>query len=150
MTFDSLVKGQVALFCWREASQHGGDICMTAVMCCLRNRVKAGWGTWLEVISRDSKTSYRLEQPLQNQFPDDREPSWRRFFAKVDAIYEGNFEDITAGTQDIMWQPVGTRNHGLYWADLGAITNPWFSEKIVGDKENHKKVCTVAPLYIYS
>lgn len=147
------VKSAVALFCWREASQYGGDFAMTAVAFALRNRVEAGWGDgnndWLGVLSNASKVSFRLQQPLQDQYPDSRDASWRKFFARVDGIVDFTTPDTYVSVEK-MWGPAGSKVSALYWYGMNEITNPWFTENIVRKPEQHQKCATVGPLIFYT
>lgn len=147
------IKAQVALFCWREASQYGGDQCMTAVAFALRNRVEAGWGggtnDWLGVLSLASKTSFRLEQPLRDQYPDERDPAWRKFFARIDTIVDGTAPDTYTSVEK-MWGPAGSKVTGLYWYAMNEIDNPWFTEYIIQKPDQHQKMATVGPMLFYT
>jgi hypothetical protein len=88
---------------------------------CLSNRVRLGWGQWLDVLKGVPKFSAVLEQPNRDKWPDIWAPDFVKLLHSIDGIYDGSIADPAMG--------------GIYWADLSkgraGITNPWFQEKIL-------------------
>lgn len=139
MTATQIEQGQLALFCWREASDYGGTDCMMAVAMALKNRQREGWhyGEWLRIIqdAENGVMAYRKEQARHGQFPDLRDPIFNKFLARIPAIYDGTTpDDFTDG--------------GLYWANLTDVQSKEFLEKIIRGKD-YAKCATVSPLNFF-
>ncbi len=117
---DDAVKSFLVLECFRQGSDFGHQPALM-VMGCLSNRVKLGWGSWIEVIQKIPKFSSTIEQPNRDKWPDLWSPEFIKLLHAVDAVYEGSCPDPSMG--------------GLYWANLKGglkgVTNPWFVEKIL-------------------
>jgi len=105
---------------------------------CLSNRVRLGWGSWLEVIKKVAHFSATLEQPNRDQLPDIWEPNFIKLLHSIDGIYDGSIADPALG--------------GIYWADLSkgikGITNPWFVEKILNSPA-HTQCANQGPFTIF-
>lgn len=158
MNNEAVEKAAVALFCWREASQYGGDRNMLAIACVLRNRVRSRGTPWLEVLQNASGESFRLHQPLQDKYPDLREPSWLRFFRKIDGIFSGQEPDITSCEATIpagrieLGRPMAHQQQAkvaLYWAIPSEVDNPWFKERIIG-KPEHPRTAVADPFWFFA
>ena len=121
---DDFQKGQLVLAGWRHGKIYGGHLASCVVMSCLANRQKAGWGNWMEIISRIPERSATIEQP--NEIPSIWEPNFVRLLHEVEAIYDSS-KDYANG--------------GLYWFDSAKpVTNPWFQEKILNAPSTHPRV----------
>ena len=93
-------------------------------MSCLATRQKVGWGSWMEIIDAIPSRSATIEQPTG--VPSIWEPNFVRLLHEV--------ESISDGSKDY-------GNGALYWFDSAKpVTNPWFAEKILGDKVAHPVV----------
>jgi hypothetical protein len=114
---DDFVKGQLVAMGWRFGQVYGGGpLAGQMVMSSLANRVRAGWGSWLDVLERVPQTMAESELPPL-KFPSVWEPSFVKLLHAVDSIYEYSLSDMTHG--------------GLFWCDLNNIGRPWFQEKII-------------------
>lgn len=102
------------------------------IMSVIANRVRHGWGTWLEVIDRVPTFSAQLEQPTGT--PTIWEPLFVRLLHEVEGIYD-NTRDHAKGA--------------LYWADLRRVDNPWFKEKILGNLEEHPRIGDMNTLTLF-
>lgn len=111
---DDFQKAQLVLSGWRWGKEYGGHLAACLVMSCISNRVRLGWGTWLEVLDRIPLYSAQFEMPTGT--PSVWEPSFVRLLHEVDAIY--------GGQQDYS-------NGAVYWADLRRVETPFFKEKII-------------------
>ena len=118
---DDAVKAYVVLECWRQGHHVGNHQIPLMIAGCLSNRVRLGWGQWLDVLMGVPKFSATLEQPNRDKWPDIWSPDFVKVLHAIDGIYDGSIADPALG--------------GLYWADLSkgraGITNPWFQEKIL-------------------
>lgn len=117
---DDYIKGRLVEMGWRWASRYdGGYMAGQIVMSTIANRVRCGWGAWLEVIDRIPL--YMAE----NEIPPLKHPSvWEPTFVKllhaVDGIYDGSALDMSNGA--------------LYWGDLQHIERQWFKDLISATK----------------
>ena len=106
----------------------------------LANRVRCGWGNWLQVI--DGIPTFMAE----NELPELKHPSvWEPAFVKllhaVDGIYDGSATDLSHG--------------GLFWGELNHIERPWFREKIIAARKEdgapqHARVSDMNSLSFWS
>jgi hypothetical protein len=114
---DDYIKAKLVELGWRYATFYGGGhLVGQMVMWCIANRVRAGWGSWLQMIDNVGMTI------AENEIPPLKHPSvWDAAFVKllhvVDGIHDGSMPDLSKG--------------GTYWADLSKIERPWFRDKIV-------------------
>ena len=124
---DDFVRAQIVLECWRQGCGFGNHQVPLMIAGCLSNRVRLGWGQWLDVLKGRPKFSAVLEQPNRDKWPEIWSPDFVKLLHSIDGIYDGSIADPAMG--------------GLYWCDLRAgisgITNPWFRDKIL----NSHKVC---------
>ena len=115
---DQYIQGKLVEMGWRFSQSYigAGHIAGQMIMQTLANRVRCGWGSWLQIIDR--VPAFMAEKEL----PPLVHPSvWDAGFIKllhaVDGIYDGSVPDLSKGA--------------LYWCDLSRIENPWYKEKIV-------------------
>jgi hypothetical protein len=120
---DDYIKAKLVETAWKYTQFYGGGghLMGQIIMWCIANRVRAGWGSWLQMLDG-------IEQfAAENAVPPLKHPSvWDASFVKmlhvVDGIYDGSMPDAAKG--------------GLYWADLSKIERSWFLEKIVQAKDD--------------
>lgn len=101
---------------WSFGQPYGGHVAGQMIMHVIANRVRCGWGSWLEVIDRIPQ--FMAEATL----PPVAWPSlWNGSFTKlchlVDGVFDGSVSDVSKGS--------------LYWGDLTRIERPWFQQKII-------------------
>lgn len=117
---DSYVQSRLVEMGWRWTTKYnGGHMAGQMVMSTIANRVRCGWGNWLEVIDRIPK--YMAENQLPELVhPSVWEPSFVKLLHTVDGVYDGSAVDLSKGA--------------LYWGDLSNIERPWFKELIAATK----------------
>lgn len=93
-------------------------------MSILANRVKRGWGSWLEVLYRIPAYAATTNVPVYIP-PQIWEQGFVRLLHEVDAIYDGT-QDHAQGA--------------LYWCDTRDINTEFFHNKILLDKETHPRI----------
>lgn len=115
---DDYIKGKLVEIGWRFLKSYvgAGHIAGQMIMHTVANRVRNGWGSWLQVI--DKVPAYMAE----NEMPPLIHPSiWDATFVKllqtVDGIHDGSVPDMSKGA--------------LYWGDLAKIEREWFKETII-------------------
>jgi hypothetical protein len=125
---DDFIKGQLVCMGWRFGKPYGGYKAGQLVMHTLANRVRVGWGNWLQVI--DGVPKFMAENELPPLvFPPLWEPAFVKLLHSVDGIYDGSIPDESSGA--------------LYWGDLGKIEKPWFQEKIIGARKFDQNDCPI-------
>jgi hypothetical protein len=144
LTQDQYVKGKLVEMGWRFGQSYaGGHIAGEMVMQTLANRVRVGWGSWLQIIDRVPLFMAENEIP-KLEHPNIWEPNFVKLLHVVDGIFDNSIPDKSKGA--------------LYWGDLARIERPWFLEKIVqGTKENfegvlipaHQRVATLNGLCFF-
>lgn len=112
---ESFVQTHLVSIGWRWGSQYGGHDAGQMIMHTVANRVRCGWGSWLDVITNIPKYMAENEMPVL-KFPSVWEPSFVKLLHVVDGIYDGSVVDKSNGA--------------LYWGDLTRIERPWFKDLI--------------------
>jgi hypothetical protein len=117
---DDYIKGRLVEMGWRFGQQYsGGHIAGEMVMQAIANRVRVGWGSWLQMIDRVPAFIAEREMP-KLEHPSIWEPNFVKLLHVVDGVFDRSIPDKSKG--------------GLYWGDLAHIEAPWFLEKVVQAK----------------
>src|ERR1700679_740104 len=96
MTQKDVDRVMLVRYAVQEAGPRGSLEQMKAICYCLRNRVRAGWGEWLEVIeSADETRANELGEPMRI---DISSRAYQRLLHEVDDIYFGHRSDFSEGT----------------------------------------------------
>jgi hypothetical protein len=120
-------KSLLAVLMWREDGADG-ILGMTAVGLVIRNRVQAGWGDWIQVMSAHALDIGKALVPWPG--PDTNNPRFRAVLALADTIFDGVEGDITDGA--------------LYYANLSdPELSQWFRENILAKPDAHRRLGTV-------
>lgn len=130
---DDYQKAQLVTVGWRWGKEYGGHDAACMIMSVIGNRVRSGWGSWLEVIDHIPKFSAQTEQPTGT--PTIWEPVFIRLLHEVEGIYDGSIKDVSKGAK--------------YWADLRRVDNPWFREKILGNLIEHPRIGDMNTLTLF-
>lgn len=152
---DDYIKARLVEMGWRFGQTYGGGYrAGELVMHTLANRVRKGWGSWLQII--DSVPKYMAE----NELPKLEHPSiWTPEFIKllhiVEGVYDGSAPDPTkptGGPNRIGEHLVGA----LYWGTLSRIERPWFKDRILNARDPitgelaHHRVCNMNDLNFFN
>lgn len=132
---DDVQKTQLVLVGWRYGHSYGGHLPALMIMGCIANRVRRGWGSWLDVIERIPHFSAENVQP-ELKFPSIWEPAFVRLLHEVEGVYDGSGVDYSKG--------------GLYWAHLSRIDRDWFREAILRQPDVHPRIVDSGPLSIFA
>lgn len=133
MTLDTYIRAQMARFAIREGHEYGGVNNMLAVAHVLRNRVFAGWGDWLEVVTRAHEKRANIYTP---PIPNIRSSNVRIVLNRVDDIYSrADVNDLSGGA--------------MFYADLGRPLAPWFEKEVLGRPEDHPRSSHVGPVFFF-
>jgi hypothetical protein len=147
MTSEQYIKAQLAALAWREGYEQGGVNNSLAVAFVIKNRVRAGWGEWLELIQRhETWSAYNHNELDHKSHPDPREPDFQRLLQQIDGIYDGSLQDkltVAPKTKE------GEGRPGLYYGHLNKITREWFLENIVRKPELHPRTSQVGEVTFF-
>lgn len=126
---------------------------MRACAFIIRNRVRAGWGSWNDVLTQHQKWSWRSVVPNYYQIPDPRVYSFQTLLRDIDRIFSGEQEDTVTIAADPIKNYVSVGPSpapALYYARLNDISNPWFEQNICGHADTHKLIANVQPLSFFT
>ena len=129
---DDYQKSMLVLIGWRWGREYGGHLAPCMIMSVLGNRVRAGWGNWLEVLDRIYAFSAQLEMPLGT--PEIWEPGFVRLLHEVEPIWDGSKDHS---------------NGALYWCDTRRIEREWFKDKILNSPEQHPRIANMGTLTLF-
>lgn len=130
---DDFVKSQLVLHGWRYGKEYGGHLASCMIMGCIANRVRLGWGSWLEILERIPQ--FAAEETLPTGTPNLWEPGFSRLLHEVESIYDNSGTDYSKG--------------GLYWADLRRVDRQWFKDKILSQSQVHPRIADCNSLAIF-
>jgi hypothetical protein len=130
---DDFLKSQLVTMGWLYGKEYGGHLASCMIMNTIANRVRCGWGSWLEIIERIPLFAAENEQP--KGLPPIWDTQFVRLLHEVEPIYDGSAVDISKGA--------------LYWCDLRRIERDWFREKILEQSEIHNKVADMNSLCFF-
>lgn len=140
MTHNDSQKALLVHFAVREVGPRGSVEQMKVVCYCLRNRVRAGWGDWLEVIEHADESAAHESQ--QKVYLDAQSRSYQMLLQAVDDIYYAQPPAETSYGQkvdldaqgDSLESAVGT---SMYWRFLDRPLRLWFQKNVVDQKQDH-------------
>lgn len=138
---DDYIKAHLVLFAWRQGKEYGtSHIPACMIMSVLSNRVKAGWGTWQEVL--DNVQKYAAEPLVSEGSPNLWDPCFTRILHEVDLIYAGSANHAMAFVNRTQQEPA------MYWADTRRIQSEFFKKKIQ-DNSDHRIIINQNTLSFY-
>lgn len=146
MTQKDVDRVMLVRYAVQEAGPGGSLEQMKAICYCLRNRVRAGWGEWMDVIERGDET--RANEATEPTPIDTSNRAYQRLLHDVDDIYFGHPSDLSEGKtlEDTLCEK---ERPCFYWLFLNRPMRPWFKENIAGDKENHPSNATMGLMMFY-
>jgi hypothetical protein len=138
---DDFQKSKLAEVGWQHGREYGGHLASCMIMSVLANRVRKGWGNWIQVIDRIPKFAAIKEMPTGS--PEIWEPEFVRLLHEVDAIFDGTKNYAQSKGHD------GSMTDALYWCDTRFIETDYFKENILGQKERHPRVMDMNTLVLF-
>ncbi len=120
---DDFLRAKLVETGWNYGREYGGHLASVMIMSCLSNRVKAGWGTWLEVIANIPKYAATTEIPTG--IPQMWEPGFIKLLHEVESVFDGT-QDLVKGAK--------------YWCDMRRVETPFFQNKILGNPDHPRTV----------
>jgi hypothetical protein len=123
----------LARFAMEEGAEYGGVNNMLAVAHVLRNRVFAGWGDWVEVVTRAHEK--RANTPFVS-VPNLRTNNARVLLNRIDEVYtRADASDLTGGA--------------LFYVDPAKHLADWFKREVLEKPEEHPRVAHIGPVWFY-
>jgi hypothetical protein len=115
---DDFIKSRIVEVGWRFCQSYtgAGHIAGQMIMHAFANRVRLGWGSWLQCYDRIPLYMAENEMPALVH-PPIFDPTFIKLLQTVDGVFDGSVPDLSKGA--------------LYWGDLSKIERPWFRERIV-------------------
>jgi hypothetical protein len=117
---------------WQHGREYGGHLASCMIGSCIANRVRLGWGNWLDIIDRIPNFAAQKEMPTGT--PPLWEPEFVRLLHEVEGIYDGS-QDHAKGA--------------VYWCDTRRIETSFFKDKILGQQELHPRVMEMNTLCLF-
>jgi len=152
MTHNESQKALLVHFAVREVGPKGSLEQMKVVCYCLRNRVRAGWGDWMEVVEHAKDVA--AHEAAVYPYLDANSRSYQMLLQAVDDIYYAqpkveswNGVKIDQDAQgDTIESAVGS---GMYWRFLDRPLRPWFQQNIVDQKKEHAERSSMGLMLVY-
>ena len=133
MTIETYTRAQMARFAIEEGERHGGVNNMLAIAHVLRNRVFAGWGDWLEVVTHAGQKRGNL---YIHDMPNIRTQNVRVLLNRIDEIYtRADANDLTGGA--------------LFYCEPNLPLAEWFKTEVLDRPEDHPRVAHIGPVWFY-
>ena len=117
---DDYIKSHLVTLGYNCGKEYGGHLAPCMIMSCVANRVRLGWGSWLDVINTVPK--YAAEENLPIGLPTIWDQNFIRLLTEVEGIFDGSAKDLSCGA--------------LYWCDTRRVTRKWFLKEI-SRSDNH-------------
>jgi hypothetical protein len=148
MTQKDVDRVLLTLYAVREAGMRGSLEQMKAICYCLRNRVRAGWGDWMEVLAEAETNNAHASD---EHFPiDTNSRTYQRLLRDVDDIYFGHSDPASTEEGGTVESSLCDPQHPCcYWAFTDRPMLPHFAETIVRDPENHPNRATMGVMMFY-
>lgn len=119
---EEYIKAQMIEVAWKFGQSYGGTPAMINILHVLKNRQKAGFGTYLFIL--DTLDKWQAAPPTTTTHPD----MWdRRFLAlwnEIDGICDDTRKDSS--------------NQALYWGDTTDIQSDWFLKMVCRNPERYR------------
>lgn len=129
-----------------EAGPRGSLEEMKAICYCLRNRVRAGWGEWMDVI--ETADEHRGNEPNELIRIDHNGRAYQRLLHEADDIYFGHSSSYGDGPtlEDTL---CAKDRPCFYWLYLNRPMRQWFKDTIATDKQNHPSNATMGLMMFF-
>jgi hypothetical protein len=113
------IKAQLIECAWKYGQHYGGTPAMLNILHTLKNREKAGFGTYLHVL--DTVDKWHAAPPKTTQHPD----AWDRRFLSLYNDIDGICDDTRKDSS----------NGALYWGDLADVQSEWWLTHVARNPE---------------
>lgn len=146
MTQKDVDRVMLVRYAVQEVGPRGSLEQMKSICYCLRNRVRAGWGEWMEVIESADET--RANEPTERLPIEASSRSYQRLLHEVDDIYFGHSSDFSDGAtlEDTL---CSKERPCFYWMFLDRPIRPWFKDNIATDQKNHPSNATMGLMMFF-
>jgi hypothetical protein len=119
---------------------------MKSICYCLRNRVRAGWGEWVEVIEGADETLGN--EPMEPTPLDTSSRAYQRLLYDVDDIYFSHNSDMSEGAT--LEEALCSKEHPcFYWLFLNRPMQQSFKDNIASQPKNHPSNVTMGTMMFF-
>lgn len=147
MTQKDVDRVMLVRYAAQEAGPRGSLEQMKAICYCLRNRVREGWGEWMDVIETADET--RGNVPNEATRIDSNSRAYQRLLHEIDDIYFGH-RSVSEGEGLTLEDSLCAKERPcFYWLFLDRPMTPWFKANIASDKENHPSNATMGLMMFF-
>lgn len=140
-------KAALAIFAAKAAGPGASFEQMKGICCCIRNRVREGWGEWLDVIEAAEDDKANLPGPRVRL--DTENKSLRRLMQEIDDIYYGGGSHQILGPGSEEGTLEDALERAVFWAFVNQPFQPWFVENVIHRPDNFPEVATMATMIFY-
>jgi|ERR1700689_1182016 len=119
---EDYIRMQMIEAAWKYASHFGGVENCLGMLHVIKNREKAGWGTYLHVL--DTMEKWEAAPPATKTHPDIWNRNFQKMLSEVDSIMDDTRKDHTNGA--------------LYAGDTTNITSDWFMQHVARNPEKQR------------
>jgi hypothetical protein len=119
---ENYIKMQMVETAWRFGQHYGGTPAMLSILHVLKNRQKAGWGTYLHIL--DTVEKWQAAPAKTTTHPDVWNRNFLALLNEIDGICDDTRKDPTNGA--------------LYWGDLTDVRSDWFLNQICRNPEKQR------------
>lgn len=142
MTLNDLQRGALILFARRQAGERCSVEELKAICYCLRNRVRAGWGSWLQCI--EAADDHAAHDPIPMRIDVEGDRSFQRLLHDVDEIFypQQSYEPSDADLEKTIGQ-------AKFWCYLNRPRREWFDSNIIRDQANHRECAQMGTMLFF-
>jgi hypothetical protein len=119
---EEYIKSQMIETAWKFGSHFGGTPACISILHVLKNRQKAGWGTYLHIL--DTVDKWQAAPPKTTNHPDVWNRNFLALWNEIDSICDDTRRDPTNGA--------------LYWGDLTDVQSEWWLTHIARNPEKQR------------
>lgn len=119
---EEYIKAQLVECAWKFGSHYGGAEACLLILHTLKNRQKAGFGSYLQIL--DSVDKFQAAPPKTTSHPSIWDRNFLRLLNEIDSICDDTRKDASNGA--------------LYWGDLTDVQSQWFLEKVCRNPERQR------------
>lgn len=147
MTQKDMDQAMLVRFAVLEAGPRASLEQMKAICYCLRNRVRSGWGEWMEVIASAEET--RSNEPQEKTQIDLTSRTYQRLVHEIDDIYWGRALDSSEEGRSLEDVLCNDEKYFFYWLFLDRPMTLWFKQTIATDQKNHPSGATMGTMMFF-
>lgn len=119
---ESYTKSHLIFTAWKYGQHYGGTPAMINILHVLKNREKAGFGTYHHVL--DTVEKWQAAPPKTTTHPDAWDRRFLSLWGEIDSICDDTRKDSSNGA--------------LYWGDLTDVQSEWWLAHVARNPERQR------------